>query len=88
MRLGFEPQREDASQTGALLPLKSCPGLLATLYPTAEVEEPKWSPKALTVVENEGELGHKRRGIAESQIGGPLGWRLLWLRVRNVCLEL
>ena len=32
------------------------------------------------------ELGCKRRGTVENQIGRPLGRRLLWLRVRNVCL--
>ena len=88
MRLGFWIHREDTSRTEVLLPLKNFPGLLATLCPTAEVEEPKWSPKGLKVVENEGELGHKRRGTVESRIGRPLGRRLLWLRVRNVCVEL
>ena len=88
VRLGFGFHREDTSRNEVLLPLKNFLGLLATLCPTAEVEEPKWSPKDLKVVENEGELGRKRRGTVESQIGRPLGTRLLWLRVRNVCLEL
>ena len=88
--MGFEIHREDTIRTEALLPLKNFPGLLATLCPTAVVEEPKWTPKGLKVVEDEpeGELGRKRRGTVENQIGRPLGRRLLWLRVRNVCLEL
>ena len=72
MQLGFGLQREDTSQTEARPPWRKYPEFLATLCPMAEVGEPKWSPQGLNVVENAGELGHKQRDTAESQIGGPL----------------
>jgi hypothetical protein len=84
--LGFGIHREDASRTEVLLPLKNFRGLLATLFPTAEVEEPKWSPKGLKVVENEGELGRRRRGtVVESQIGRPLGREIVVVKSKK-CL--
>ena len=50
-----------------------------------EVEEPKWSSKGLKVVENGGELGHKRREIVESQIGGPLEGEIVVVKSKK-CL--
>ena len=64
--------------------LRTNPRSSATSCPTAEVEEPKWSPEDPRAVEREEERGRRERETAEDRWGVPLVRRLLWSGVRKV----